>query len=364
MSTSRIFTSLCLLALTALLPAQTPPTAYTITQALAGPDAGTMIIYRSGSQAMIEYRHPAKPDGTPASRSLNLYDLKTGTTHAWDPDAKPISCSAGTFTGDWGDPFAGTAELTTDIAKGDLKPTGTETVNGIPTRVYSGATQGMTIKAWLDVKDNLVVRSQFGAPGGPMTTMVDINKVSFTPPPASAFAIPPACASVKPPPSAADLLAEETGDSGANFVNAIYGPGSKNSCSIVVSVVAAKTMAPLNRKFQAAIDTTYNMDSPNPPHYVFGVGNDGTSTYSGGGLHEITSQIRNGMIRIDNPPAYFNFGVNIPTPHHGADVGLIYRQCFSPVTMLYYVVKDPNDPGQGGDYLYAKAGKYAPVPTH
>jgi hypothetical protein len=32
--------------------------------------------------------------------------------------------------------------------------------------------------------------------------------------------------------------------------------------------------------------------------------------------------------------------------------------------MLYYILKDPNDPGSGGDFLYAKAGKYAAVPTH
>jgi hypothetical protein len=31
--------------------------------------------------------------------------------------------------------------------------------------------------------------------------------------------------------------------------------------------------------------------------------------------------------------------------------------------MLYYVLKDPNDPGQGGDFLYAKSGKYASVPA-
>jgi len=153
---------------------------------------------------------------------------------------------------------------------------------------------------------------------------------------------------VKLPPTPTELMAAETGDSGDNWVNANYGPGSTNSCSIVVRVVAAKTMAPINRKFQAAIDTTYDQNNPTPPHYEFGVGADGTSTYAGGGLHEITNQIHNGMLRIDSPPAYFMFGVNIPTPNHGADVGLIYRQCFAAITNLYYVVKDPSNPANGG----------------
>jgi len=154
-------------------------------------------------------------------------------------------------------------------------------------------------------------------------------------------------------------MAAETGDSGSNFVNAIYGPGSKAGCSIALHVVHAGTMAPLNRRYQVAIDTTYNQDAPNPPHYEFGSGTDGTSTFKGGGLHEITSQIRNGVLRIDHPPAYFNLSTNIVQPGRGAGIGLIYRQCFAPVTNLYYIVKDPDDLSKGADFLYAKSGKYA-----
>ncbi len=362
MSAPRFLSCLALLALTALVPAQTPPTAYTITQNI--PDNVTMTVSRNGSQALIDYKYPAKQDGTPATRSLSLYDLKAGVTHTWDPAATPISCSAGTFSGDWGDPYQSTAEITAGIAKGDLKPAGAETVNSIPTKVYTGASQGMNIKAWLDQKDGLVIKAGFGAPGAAMTYMVDIRSVSLATPPASVFVLPAACAGVKPPPTAAELMAEETGDSGANFVNASYGPGSKNSCSIVIRVVAAKTMAPSTRKWQAAIDTTYNQDAPTPPHYEFGTGRDGSSTFAGGGIHEITSQIHNDMLRIDNPPAYFNLAMNVIQPGHGTGIGLVYRQCFAPVTMLYYILKDPNDPGSGGDYLYAKAGKYAAVPTH
>lgn len=364
MSTPRLLVGFCLLASSALLSAQTtPPTAYTITEELPGATPGTMTVDRSGTLAVIDTNQPAQPDGTPAHRSVSLYDLKAGISHTWDATAAPASCSAATFTGDWGDPYESTTELSDGIAKGDLKPAGMETLHGIPTKVYAGTSQGMDIKAWIDEKDGLVIKAAVGAPGTPMTTMVDITKVSFATPPASVFVLPAACAGVKPPPTAAELMGDETGDDGANWVNGIYGPGSTNSCSILFRVVAAKTMAPINRKYQAAIDTTYDQNNPTPPHYVFGVGVDGTSTYSGGGLHEITDQIRNGMLRIDNPPAYFMFGVNIPTTNHGADVGLIYRQCFAPVTMLYYVVKDPSNPADGGDWLYAKSGKYAVPPA-
>jgi len=350
-------------AFTSLLLAQAPPpTIYTITSAVAGADPGTMTVYRNGSMALTELKHPAKPDGTPADRSLTLYDLKAMTSLSWDPTATSAECSAGRFSGDWGDPFAMTAELSASIAKGDLKPTGSETVGGIPTQIYAGTIQGSNLKAWLDEKDGLVIRAMISAPGAPPMTIVDVRKVSFTPPASSLFALPAGCASVKPPQTPAEAIAAETGDSGDNFVNAIYGPSSKDSCSIVIRVVAAKTMAPIARPWQAAIDTTYNVDQP--PAYSFGVGNDGTATFSGGGLHEITSQIRDDMLRIDNPPAYFNLSMNVVQPGHGAGAGgLIYRQCFAPVTMLYYVLKDPNDPGQGGDFLYARSGKYALLTT-
>jgi hypothetical protein len=106
-----------------------------------------------------------------------------------------------------------------------------------------------------------------------------------------------------------------------------------------------------------AIDTSYKIE--NPPHYTFGVGEDGTATYSGGGVHEVTKFIRNGTLLIPNPPPYFMLSVNIPTPHIGADLNLIYRQCFAPTTVLYYVAKDQNNAHEGGDWLYAKSGKYA-----
>src|ERR1700685_3068266 len=148
MLTPRILTGLAIAALSPLAQAQTPPTAYTITQALPAPATGIMTTYRSGTLAMIDYRHPDKPQGTPGYRSQTLYDLKAGVSHTWDPAIVPPSCSVGRFSGDWGDPFAATAEVTADIAKGDLKPAGTETLIGIPTKVYAGTTQGANIKAW------------------------------------------------------------------------------------------------------------------------------------------------------------------------------------------------------------------------
>ena len=190
-------------------------------------------------------------------------------------------------------------------------------------------------------------------------TLVDIRRVAFTAPPAAMLMPPPACAGMRPPPSASDAIADETGDDAANYVNGMYGPGSQNSCSVVLRVVNAKTLTPIEH-IQVAIDFSYNQD--NPPHYEFGVREDGSQSYSGGGVKEITSMVRNGTVSLGKPPAYFGLGVNIIHPGHGGDVGLVYRQCFAPTTVLLYVVRDHGQPTEAGDFLWVKSGKNAAAP--
>ena len=153
MSIPRILACLCLVATPLLSHAQSvAPTSYAITEDVSGGGSGaTTTIYRSGSKALMVSNTPAQ-GATPASRTFSLYDLAKGINYTWNPDDTAVPCSAGTFSGDWGDPFAGTAELEGDIAKGDLKPAGSETINGIATQVYAGTTQGANVKAWIDMK--------------------------------------------------------------------------------------------------------------------------------------------------------------------------------------------------------------------
>jgi hypothetical protein len=363
MSRTPIVVCLGAVALAAVLKAQAPPpTAYTIGGPLAGDSVGARrTLYRNGTKALAEVFRPAKPDGTAANHVFTLYDLATHFSYTWDPAIKPPSCSAARFSGDWGDPFESTAEVVAGIAKGELKAAGVETIAGIPVKVYAQTDPQATIKVWFDDKDGLVMRETYKAGSAPPQTVVDFRRVSFSPPAASLFVLPAACASAHPPPTPAELIAAETGDNAANYVSAINGPGSKNPCSVALRVVRAETMAPVTSRIQVAIDTTYNVD--HPPAYVYGMSDNGTETFSGGSLHEITSQVHNGMVRISNPPASFHLEVNVVTPGDGAASALIYKQCFAPTTVLLYVVKNPGKPSEGGDWLWAKAGKYAAVPA-
>jgi hypothetical protein len=352
-----------LAACQASLRAQTAPapTAYTVTSTSSMMVEGQVTkTSRLGSKALVEQFNSTDPKA-PHTRSLN--DLAKHTNLTWSLPDFAGGCGTGAFSGDWGDPFVFSASLLDDLNKQNPKQVGTETVHGFAARILeAGGPDGKT-RVWVDNKYGLLLKAQSIPPNGAPRTLIEVTEMSFAPPPASVFAIPAACAAdaaAPPPLTEAELIAAETGDSAANYVNAIYGPGSKNSCSVVLRVVRAKSMTPIVNRLQVAIDTTYNVD--NPPHYVYGMGTDGSQTFSGGGVHEITNQIRNGMVRIDNPPAYFNLGVNLMKPGTGASVGLIYRQCFAPTTVLLYVVKDAENPDQGGDWLWVKSGKYATVP--
>jgi hypothetical protein len=362
MSISKATVFLGLITCAAIVGAQAPsPTSYTVTESGAAP-GGLTTIYRSGSRALTVNFQPAQ-GATPATRTYSLYDIAAGKNWTWNPDEKPIQCGAGSFQGDWGDPFDATSELNEGIAKGLFKSTGTVTMNGFATELYTGNVSGATEKIWFDRKDNLVVHVEASMPGGQPMTMANVTKLSLNPPPASLLTLPASCAGVKAPPTPGELIADETGDNAANYESGASGPGSKNSCSVVLRTVEAGTMTPITH-IQVAIDTQYNQDDPTPPHYVFGVRNDGTSTYAGGHVREITNAVHNGAVSLGTPPPYFMLGVNLIHPGHGADLGLVYRKCFAPTQVLLYVVRDYGKSTESGDYLWVKSGKYAASPTH
>ena len=90
---------------------------------------------------------------------------------------------------------------------------------------------------------------------------------------------------------------------------------------------------------------------------MIGVGSAGHSTFSGGGLKEYTSQLRNGVLRLENVPDHFDLELSFGTP--GTSSSLVYRHCAGRETVLLYVVKNDDKISDGGDLMWVKSGKYA-----
>jgi len=329
-----------------------PPQTYSVTETNAMAGAGViMTIYRDGSKAVIEHNSPSTAASPNGSHTRTLYDLEAHRTYSWNTSSVSNPCGSGTFSGDWGDPFAGSADTAAQIAQ--LKPTelGKETINGFSTKVLQADIPGGTGKIWLDEKSGLIIKSEMAPKNGPVTTMVEIKQLSFAKPPASLFVLPPSCAQAAaqaPAPTESQRIAAETGGSAEGFVNAIMPPPSHDSCTVLLKVVRAGKLERIASGFQVGLDTT---DSANPS-YQTGVATDGHVRFSGGGVRDMTGQFQNGVLRISSPPPHFQMMV-----HFSAGVetdALIYRQCFKPETTLLLVVNSESNATKPSDWLWVK----------
>jgi hypothetical protein len=331
-----------------------PPTTYSVTQvqSMLGPPV-TMQIYRDGSKVVMDTDHDAH-------RTRSLYDLEAHINYTWDITTPANGCSSGNFSGDWGDPFS--ASDVDDIVKSATRAPGSETVNGFATKVYEAVDprSKYKVKAWRELKFGLVIKAEMTPPGGATSTIVETKQFSLAKPAASLFVMPATCAPPVHVPTAAERYASETGDTAENFEDPSRGPGSPNSCTMVVRVVRAGTMEPVT-KYQVALDL--NIDFDHPPHHEFGVSSAGhPATFSGGGIKEYTAQLRNGVLSVPNISAAFD--MEFAFGDAGMGGGYFYRHCTGPETVFLYVLKHPDKISEGGDWMWVKSGKFATVPAH
>lgn len=316
-----------------LVAAAQTPTAYSVVQVNSMFGEGlTQKIYRDGSRAIIDNQMPPQ-NGQSVPHGRTLYDLDKKTSITWDADNPAVPCGSGTWQGDWGDPFAASASLRSDIAKSGAKETGAETVVGIPAKIYEGADKDTSFKAWIDPKTGLILRLDLSAAGqNSKQTMIQVKEAILTKPPASVFAVPASCTATASAPSASaemQRFAEETGGQPGDFLNANTAPStsSKTSCTLLFRAVAAGSMKTLS-------GYKLNIDGADK-----------------------TAQMRNGVLRIDNAPEHFDLSTDWGDA--GGSFTGIFRQCPKPQTVLLMVVKDPSKLGLGADFMLVRTGKYA-----
>ena len=331
-----------------------PPTAYTVTQVSSMMVQGAVTtVYRDGSKAVVDSSHPPVQPGAAASHTRAFYDLAAGKSITWSPDRASIPCGAGRFSGSWGDPFEASAEMMADIAKQQPKETGTDTVAGLPAKVLETAQGPMKAKVWVDSKYGLVLKAVITGPDGKPQTLLEVQKAGFTPPPAAAFALPPSCkdaAAALLMPTEGERIAAETGGKAGAYADALMPPASPNSCTVLFKVVRAGTLQPVAGGYQVAIDRSVNLD--HLASYSTGMSANGHATFSGGSIKEVTGEMRNGVLRIENAPAQLE--MDVVFGKGGDSSALIYRHCFKPETTLMLVVKNPEKLSDGADWLWVK----------
>jgi len=98
-----------------------------------------------------------------------------------------------------------------------------------------------------------------------------------------------------------------------------------------------------------------NTSEKHPADYAFGPDASGHMIVSGGHLIEMTRQMQNGVLRLDNAGKALHIEIRVP---NGGGEATIYRQCAAPQTTLLFVVSslDHLTPDQ---WLWVKSGKQA-----
>ncbi len=322
-----------------IIPMQDAPKAYraVYTDARFGP-AFTITVQRNGARVLVDR---ALPGG---AHTRTLYDLDGGTRVSWALPNPAGSCVRAPFSGDWGDPFAST------VFNGiDTHFAGNAILRGVNTNIMEGpSASGGTARAWFDANTNLLLRAVETAPGGGSSTLVELVSLDRAAPLAEAFAVPPACAAPATPETLrARLLVGRAAEfTPANVVPEAPGP---DGCSVLVRVVLAGSLVPLTRGFQAAVDRA--LDPAHLPAYDIEVTPEGHATFAGGQLREVTAEFRNGVLRLDHPPAEFEIDAEFGAA--GSAHALIRRQCFAPETTLLLLVRDPAHPDDGAAWVWA-----------
>jgi hypothetical protein len=318
--------------------AQQRPTAYTVTtvNSMMGAPV-TQTIYRDGSKVVIDTTTPAA-NGSPATHSRGLFDLTAHTTESWSLPDSSGGCGAGSFSGDWGDPFQGLVDASTG------KLTGTETLNGFATKVYAVAADGATAKVWVEAKTGLPVRVDV-TQAGKTQTFTEVKKFTVGAPPASVFAVPAVCTAAAGPSQRDKDIAAETGGKVGDFVDAVMttAPGSQDTCAVAVRVMKAGSMTPIVGGFKLSANVIDDAK----------LAQGDTSA----GANVPMTAGANGIWKIASPPPHFNLMEDFGNAGGGG--GMIHRQCWGPVSTLLLVVKDPANLGKGADFVWDTKGKYA-----
>jgi hypothetical protein len=296
------------------------PESYTVIQhnSLFGADS-VLQYYRDGPKAVVDLNQ------SKGAHVRTVYDLAKHTTVTWDAADPKAECGNGSFSGDWGDPFKGSASMMDDLGKQHPIEVGTETVNGVSTKVLDAAVEGASGKAriWIDAKYGMIMRLKLPEADGTSKIAFETTQVTIGKPAASAFV--PACKAAPAMPTDEDKIVALTGGPASDFAYANHGSPTGGGCLVYFRVVRAGSMTPVTSGYEVFVD-----GKPVP--------------------------VQNGLARIIGAPKEFSVDVRVPS---GGATAPISRQCSAPQTTLLLVAKNWDQLGEGADWLWVKSGKFA-----
>lgn len=159
-------------------------------------------VYRDGAKELVDQVMPPSPGRPHTFHARLLYDFEAHTIYTRIVSDPATPCSVMNYTSPEFDTISGAQHMMADFA-GDgvqAKPMGTETVNGIATKVTELTApqpgQG-SAKLWVAEQGGFPVKMVMTDPDGKQTTMIEMKRLSFAKPAASLFVPPAGCQQIQ-----------------------------------------------------------------------------------------------------------------------------------------------------------------------
>ncbi|MGA2908429.1 MAG: hypothetical protein ABSE36_12055 [Terracidiphilus sp.] len=271
MHRSRIHLLMPLIVLPALTPRLWPQTAapqiYSYIQdpapSLMGPSF--VKVARDGPKEAIDQILPVGPGRAKEFHNHILYDFQAHKIYTKLVSDPSVPCSIMTYTSpavpDEFDVITASADSMKDFLA-HAKLLRRETVNGIPSKVMELNADQMKVTAWIADPGGFPVKEVMTGEDGKATTMLEVKKLSFARPPASAFETPKGCTAIQ-------------GEATATGARAEFGTGETTpKPSVSVTAVTLESVPDYTGPCPVKIRLTGNItvDGPGKVFYQFGAG--------------------------------------------------------------------------------------------
>ncbi|HEV2350870.1 MAG TPA: hypothetical protein VG028_13605 [Terriglobia bacterium] len=210
------------------LPAQEPtPQAYSLTEDPGIPIMGPEVvkISRDGSKEVVDQTMPVIPGRDKEYHGHLIYDFTAHTLYTIVLSDPGQPCGVQNYNDPAApmefDVISGAANMMKELngPANHARQAGTETLNGMPTKVMEFTSDQANGKVWLTQRGGYPVKVVMIGKDGKAVTWLEVKNLSFAKPPASTFALPASCASAqipqppaKPGPNVTALTLEKIGN--------------------------------------------------------------------------------------------------------------------------------------------------------
>lgn len=177
------------------------PQAYSLTED-PGFASSVVKISRDGSKEVIDQILPVGPGRDKEFHNHLFYDFQAHKLYTKVVSDPAVPCGIQEYTDPAAppefDPISGSDALMKELAaSGQPKQAGTDTVNGIATKVLEVTSAQGKGKIWVAQNGGFPVKIAFIGTDGKAMTIIEVKQLSLARPPASVFAVPAGCTAVQ-----------------------------------------------------------------------------------------------------------------------------------------------------------------------